>query len=119
MEELSALLDYRISVDQAADGKIKRLFLFHQPGGGKFTQSRVPVLDFERSFNSVHTKPESRSDGLVKKRERGNKREKRGKRDKAGKRAEETARDIFRYVNKYKVDRQTILGYKGLGNCCA
>lgn len=75
MEELLVLLDYPISIDQAADGKIKRLFLFHQPGGGKFTQSRVPVLDFERSFNSVHTKPESRSDGLVKKRKRGNKRE--------------------------------------------
>lgn len=26
-------------------------------------------------------------------------------------------RDIFRYVNKYKVDRRAFLGYKGLGNC--
>lgn len=26
-------------------------------------------------------------------------------------------RDIFRYVNKYKVDRRAFLGYKGLCNC--
>lgn len=76
----------------------------------------------------MHTKPESRSAGVTSKRKRERERERRRENERVRERErgergsiveEEAARDIFRYVNKYKVNRQTFLGYKGLGNCCA